>query len=153
MVAGIMFGTLLRSHKVDKIVVVFSSKFLMDTDKPILDSLRYRLCDNAKTENCTLECVLGIEEGIKHCKGTNVLLVIDEGDYCILDVKSDLKKLHENQYRAIVAVSASLPVDDKYDAMVLKNDHGFFVYDTNIRGSLKVEMARPKTLQDFMQEN
>ena len=125
MVAGIMFGTLMRSHKVDKIVVVFSSKFLMETDKPILDSLRYRLSDKPKTENCTLECVLGIEEGVKHCKGTNVLLIIDEGDYCILDVKSDLKNLKDNQYRAIVAVSASLPVGDKYDAMVLKADHGF----------------------------
>ena len=97
----------------------------METDKPILDSLRYRLSDKTKTENCTLECVLGIEEGVKHCKGTNVLLIIDEGDYCILDVKSDLKNLKDNQYRAIVAVSASLPVGDKYDAMVLKDDHGF----------------------------
>ena len=42
-----------------------------------------------------------------------------------MDVNSDLKKLKENQYRAIVAVSASLPVGDKYDAMVLKDDHGF----------------------------
>ena len=125
MVAGIMFGTLMRSYTVNKIVVVFSSKFLMETDKPMLNSLRYRLDDKIKTENCTLECVLGIEEGVKRCQGTNVLLIIDEGDYCILDVNSDLKKLKENQYRAIVAVSASLPVGDKYDAMVLKDDHGF----------------------------
>ena len=67
MVAGIMFGTLMRSYTVNKIVVVFSSKFLMKTDKPILDSLRYRLDDKTKTENCTLECVLGIEEGVKRC--------------------------------------------------------------------------------------
>lgn len=153
MVAGIIYGALNRSHKLDKIVMVFSSKLLMETDKPILDSVRFRLRDKQTTENCELECVIGIDEGVKKCKGTNVLLVIDEGDYSILDVRSDLKGLKTNQYKAIVAVSASLPVNDKYDALVLKQDHGFYVFDTNINGSLNVGMARPKRLVDFMREN
>ena len=94
-----------------------------------------------------------MQEGLNHCSGKNVLLVIDEGDYSILDVKSNLKNLQKHQYRAIIAVSASLPVDDPYDAMALKDDHGFHVYDTGIKGSLKVSMSEPTRLEDFMQYN
>ena len=65
MVAGIIYGALNRSHRLDRIVVVFSSKLLMETDKPILDRIRFRIGEKQKTENCKLECVVGIEEGVK----------------------------------------------------------------------------------------
>ena len=67
MVAGIIYGALNRSNRLNKIVMVFSSKLLMETDKPILDRVRFRLSEKQKTENCRLECVIGIDEGVKRC--------------------------------------------------------------------------------------
>ena len=72
------------------VVVVFSSQVLMDTDKPILNAVRYEMAKNSKqSEPVSLICVLGIEAGLKLCTSGRVLLVLDEADYSLLDVPSD----------------------------------------------------------------
>ena len=45
----------------------------------------------------------------------DTLLIIDEADYCLLDSESNFKNLDRNAFRAVIAVSASLPEDDEYE--------------------------------------
>ena len=79
------------------------------------------------------------------------MLIIDEADYCLLDKESSFKDLDRKAFRAIIAVSASLPEDDNYEQYVLK-DRGFKVYDSKIHGKLGQTEITGLNLDAFLQD-
>ena len=82
---------------------------------------------------------------MKLCTSNKVLLVLDEADYCLLAVPSDFKNTPKTKFKAVIAISASLPMNDLYDTRMLRK-LGFKVFDTKIKGSLDATMAKPNDL-------
>ena len=89
---------------------------------------------------------------MKLCTSNKVLLVLDEADYSLLDIPSDFKNTPKSKFKAVIAISASLPVNDLYDMRTLKN-LGFDVFDTKISGALNEGMAKPRDLSAFFNAN
>ena len=83
-IAAILLSSLLKSTVLSHAVVVFSSKFLMDTDANCFDQIRGHLVNSKKLSTCSLTCVVGLNEALKY-KGKNVLFIVDEADCCLLD--------------------------------------------------------------------
>ena len=81
------------------------------------------------------------------------MLIIDEADYCLLDEKeeSSFKHLDRKAFRAVIAVSASLPEDNNYEQFVL-NDRGFKVFDSKIPGKLGKTEITGMNLDTFLQD-
>ena len=122
----------------------------METDKGVFESIRFHLNMKKKTSNCELHCVVGLEEGLQF-NSSDTLLIIDEADYCLLDEDSSFRDLDRKAFRAIIAVSASLPEDDDYEQYVLR-ERGFKVFDSKIPGKLGKTEITGKNLDAFLQD-
>ena len=89
--------------------MVFPSPILKKTDELIFKKLEYHGKTNLK-QTVTVDCVVGLRPALEKIT-KKTLLIIDEADYCLLD--DGIIRLPTNkQFKAIVALSASLPLHD-----------------------------------------
>ena len=154
MIASVVLGIAQRSTSLDKVVVVFNCEFLKQVDEKVLNAVRYHLANDAVNKRrCEIKCVVGMKEGLKLCNG-KTLLVIDEGDYNLLDdTEHDFMKTKDRDFYAVFAMSATLPESDKYATYMLKSMR-FLVFDSNIRGTLRASDCSLMTdLQVFLEDN
>ena len=92
--------------------MVFPAPILKETDELIFKKLEYHGKTNLR-QSVTVECVVGLRPALGKITKTT-LLIIDEADYCLLD--DGIIRLPTNKhFKAIVALSASLPLNDQYD--------------------------------------
>ena len=112
--AAIVSAVLEGSFEFTKIVVVYPSKILYDTDKDVLIKLK-GLADFSKR---TITYFVGLKNAIESLD-KQTLLIIDECDYEILDMKVQLPKLKKH-LKGVVGLSATLPQTDQYAKRMLE---------------------------------